>query len=258
MFVGHFGVAFAAKRVVPRTSLALLFAAAQFADLLWPLLVAIGLEQVRIAPGDTAFTPLDFVSYPYSHSLAWLVVWGVVFALIVVRLKPDTTYASAKPDTTYASGTGATQGSGTGVVSGFSRTFAILAALVVSHWVLDWITHRPDMPLYPRSAKFGLGLWNSIPATLAIELVLFAAGVWVYAASTRARDGVGRWAFVALVAFLTLVYLGNVFGSPPPSVTALWIVAVAGGLILLAWSWWVDSHRSDKSQGFKSQVSSLS
>src|SRR5215471_18702837 len=126
MFIGHFALGFAAKRAAPRTSLVLLFAAAQFADLLWPLLVAVGIEQVRIEPGNTAFTPLDFVSYPYSHSLALLAVWGVVFTLV------------------------------------FGRNFAILAGLVVSHWVLDWITHRPDMPLYPGSAKYGLGLWNSI------------------------------------------------------------------------------------------------
>jgi len=146
MFVGHFALGFAAKRAAPRLSLALLFVAAQLADLVWPLLIAIGIEQVRIDPGNTAFTPLDFVSYPYSHSLALLVVWGLALA--------------------YA-------------VCGVSRTGAILAALVVSHWVLDWVTHRPDMPLYPGSAQYGLGLWNSIPATVAIELAMFAAGVWI-------------------------------------------------------------------------------
>jgi hypothetical protein len=231
MFVGHFALGFAAKRAAPRTSLALLFAAAQFADLLWPLLVAAGIEQVRIEPGNTAFTPLDFVSYPYSHSLALLAVWGVVLALVAVpraavRLKPDTTDDSV-----------------TGVVSGFSRTFAIVTALVVSHWVLDWITHRPDMPLYPGSATYGLGLWNSIPATLAIELALFAAGVWIYAASTRALDRAGRWGFVGFVAFLLIAYFAAAFGAPPPSVTALWITGMIGGIVLLMWSWWLDRHR---------------
>jgi hypothetical protein len=208
MFVGHFALGFAAKRAAPRTSLALLFVAAQFADLLWPLLLAIGVEQVRIDPGNTAFTPLDFVSYPYSHSLALLVVWGLLLAIVV------------------------------------RRSALILAVLVVSHWLLDWITHRPDMPLYPGGAKYGLGLWNSLPLTLAIELAMFVAGVWIYAASTRARDRVGRWGFVAFVAFLLVVYVANVFGSPPPSVTAIWILGVIGGAILTAWSWWMDSHRS--------------
>jgi hypothetical protein len=212
MFVGHFALGFAAKRVAPRVSLAVLFAAAQLADLLWPLLVAVGVEQVRIDPGNTAFTPLDFISYPYSHSLALLVVWGVALAIVTVRHKRD--------------------------------AFAIVSALVVSHWVLDWITHRPDMPLYPGSARYGLGLWNSIPATLAIELAMFVAGVWMYAASTRARDGAGRWGFVTFVAFLLVAYLGNAFGSPPPSVTAIWIVGVIGAAILIAWSAWFDYHRA--------------
>src|SRR5215469_8302001 len=113
MFIGHFALGFAAKRAAPRTSLAVLFAAAQLADLLWPMLIAIGIEQVRIEPGNTAFTPLDFVNYPYSHSLAFLVVWAILFA-VVVRSAP-----------------------------------LLVALLVVSHWLLDWITHRPDMPLYP-------------------------------------------------------------------------------------------------------------
>jgi hypothetical protein len=214
VFVGHFALGFAAKRAAPRISLAVLFAAAQFADLLWPVLVALGVEQVRIDPGNTAFTPLDFISYPYSHSLAALIVWGIVFAAVV----------------------------------GLSRTSQIVALLVVSHWVLDWITHRPDMPIYPGSARYGLGLWNSVPATITIELAMFAIGVWIYAASTRARDAVGRWAFAAFVAFLVVVYLANAFGSPPPSVTAIWSLAIVGGAILIAWSWWMDRHRSPSSE----------
>ena len=215
MFIGHFALGFAAKRAAPRTSLAILFAAAQLADLLWPIFVAIGIEQVRIDPGNTAFTPLDFVSYPYSHSLAVLVVWGIVFGAIVVRLKADTT-----------------------------KTGVVVVLLVVSHWVLDWITHRPDMPLYPGGPRFGLGLWNSVPATLVVETALFAMCVWLYAAGTRARDGIGRWGFAGFVAFVLAAYASNVLGPPPPSVTALWIVAIAGAVVLLAWSVWFDRHRS--------------
>ena len=208
MFIGHFALGFAAKRAAPRAPLATLFAAAQFADLLWPVLVAIGVERVRIAPGITAFTPLDFVSYPYSHSLLLLAVWAAAFALI------------------------------------YRPAALIVAGLVVSHWVLDWITHRPDMPIYPGGPTFGLGLWNSIPATLAIELVMFGIGVWVYARATRPRDAIGRWGFASFVAFLLAVYLGNVFGGPPPSVTAIWSVGLVGGAVLLAWTWWFDRRRS--------------
>ena len=207
MFIGHFALGFAARRATPRVSLAWLFAAAQFADLLWPVLLAFGIEEVRIDPGNTAMTPLDFVSYPYSHSLLLLCVWGVVLAAIV------------------------------------RRNVVVVAALVISHWFLDFFTHRPDMPLYPGGAKVGLGLWNSVPAAMAIEAAMFAAGVWMYAGATRARDRQGRWGFWALVAFLVVVYVANVAGPPPPSVPAIWIAGIAGGLLLLAWSWWVDRHR---------------
>jgi membrane-bound metal-dependent hydrolase YbcI (DUF457 family) len=211
MFIGHFGLGLAAKRTAPGVSLAVLFAAAQLADILWPIFLAIGLEQVRIDPGNTAFTPFDFVSYPYSHSLAMLIVWGLLFGWIAApRRRP---------------------------------VFAILFALVVSHWVLDYVTHRPDMPLYPGGPKVGLGLWNSVPATLAVEVPLFLAGLWIYLRATRPRDAVGRWSFGILAATLLLIYLSNLIGPPPSSVTLLWIVGIAGGVIFLAWAWWADRHR---------------
>jgi hypothetical protein len=213
MFLGHFGVALAAKRLAPRASLALLILAAQLADVIWPVLVALGVEQVRIDPGNTAFTPLDFAAYPYSHSLLLLAVWGLALGLLA-----------------------------RGHVGG-RAALPLIAGLVVSHWVLDWITHRPDMPLFPRGPLLGLGLWNSVPWTLAVELVMFAGGSWLYLGHTRAKDAVGRWGFVALVAFLLVAYLANL-GSVPPSVTALYATAMAGVLVIAAWAWWVDRHRA--------------
>jgi hypothetical protein len=219
MFIGHFALGFAAKRATPRVSLATLCAATQVADLLWPVLVGIGIEEVRIDPGNTAVTPLDFVSYPYSHSLLMLIVWGVLFAFVFTSRGFSRTSIS------------------------FSRTFTLLAALVISHWVLDWITHRPDMPLYPGGSKVGLGLWNSVAATFALELPMFAVGLWIYARTTRPRDQKGRWGFWMIAAFLAIVYLANILGPPPPTVFALWTSAVAGGAILVIWIWWVDRHR---------------
>ena len=213
MFIGHIALAFAAKRVTPRVSLAMLLIAAQWADMLWPVLLAFGIEQVRIDPGNTAFTPLDFVSYPYSHSLVALVIWGVLI------------------------------GSAYRGIAGGRRIFGVLGALVVSHWVLDYVTHRPDMPLYPGSPKFGLGLWNSIPATVAIETVMYAAGLWIYLKSTRARDRIGRWAFLSLAALLMVIYAANLLSPPPPSVDALWMVALIGAALFTLWAWWADKHR---------------
>jgi membrane-bound metal-dependent hydrolase YbcI (DUF457 family) len=213
MFIGHIALALAAKRATPRVSLAMLLIAAQWADVLWPVLVAVGIEQVRIEPGNTAFTPLNFVSYPYSHSLAALVVWGIVI------------------------------GAAYRGIAGGRRTFWVLAALVVSHWVLDYVTHRPDMPLYPGGSKYGLGLWNSVPATMTIEGAMYGAGLLIYLRSTRPRDGIGRWAFLALAALLVVIYGFAAFGAPPPSINALWITALIGASVLTLWAWWADRHR---------------
>jgi len=212
LFIGHFALGFAAKRVAPRVSLVVLFGAAQFADLLWPVLLAFGIEQVRIDPGNTPFTPLDFVSYPYSHSLLALAVWGALYAWVF--------RAPERP-----------------------RRALLLAALVVSHWLLDFITHRPDMPLYPGGPKVGLDLWASVPATVAVEVVMFVAGVWLYASCTRARDRVGRWGFVGLAALFALAYVANVTSPPPPSVKALVIVSIIGAAVTMLLTWWVDRHR---------------
>ncbi len=99
------------------------------------------------------------------------------------------------------------------------------------------------MPLYPGSAKFGLGLWNSIPLTIAIEVAMFGVGVWLYLRATRARDKAGRWGFFTLAAFLPLAYFANLFGPPPPSLPALYWSAMIGFGILLTWAWWADQHR---------------
>ncbi len=154
MFIGHFALAFAAKRAAPRASLGTLFAAAQFVDLLWPTLLLTGMERVRIAPGITVVTPLDFEHYPFSHSLLAVAGWALAFGLVYALLR------------------------GGWKVAG--RAALVLAALVLSHWLLDALVHRPDLPLWPGGGmRVGAGVWNSLPLTLAVELVLFGAGIWI-------------------------------------------------------------------------------
>lgn len=217
MFLGHFALGLAAKRAAPGVSLAVLFAAAQLADLLWPVFLALGLEQVRIDPGNTVVTPLDFVSYPYTHSLVLLIVWGVVMGWIVARRE-----RGALP---------------------------IVAALVVSHWFLDFVTHRPDMPIYPGSARYGLELWKSVGATVAVEVPMFLAGVWIYMKTTQPKDGMGRWGFLLLITTLLLVYIGDMMtDGAPPSVPALTVVALIGGILFTAWSGLADRHRAPRSR----------
>jgi len=213
MFIGHFAVAFAAKRVQPSLSLGTSIVAAQLPDVLWPFLLLAGVEHVTVDPGNTAFTPLRFDSYPISHSLVTVIGWGLLFAAVhwVGKRRP--------------------------------RAAGLLAGLVVSHWVLDFATHRADMPLLPGSGpKVGLGLWNSVPATLVVEGLMFAAGIWLYLSGTRARDGVGRYALAALVAFLLVAYLASAFGPPPPSAHAI-ALASAPGFLVAFWAAWADRHR---------------
>jgi len=215
MFVGHFGLGFGAKRAAPAVSLGTLFLACQLADLLWPTLLLLGLEQVDVQPGATKMTPLNFVSYPYSHSLLALCVWGVVFGVGYLAIRRTRVSAAVT-----------------------------IALLVVSHWVLDFITHRPDLPLTLNGrARVGLGVWSSIPATLAVEGLIFAAGIAVYTRATVPRDRIGSIGLWSLVVFLVVVYLASSFGPPPPSAAAVAWSAQAMWL-LVAWAYWVDGHRT--------------
>jgi hypothetical protein len=214
MFIGHFAVGFTAKKFAPRASLAVLLAAPLFADMLWPVFLLLGWEQVRIDPGNTKFTPLDLFYYPWSHSLLMDCVWATAFALIYYAI------------TRY----------GTGAIAVWIG--------VISHWILDWITHRPDMPLYPGGPRLGLGLWNSISGTLLVELTMLALGIWLYVRTTRPRDRIGRYAFAAYVVLLLVLYIGDRFSGPPPSVAAIAWSGVIALLILLPWAWWFDVHRT--------------
>ena len=213
MFLGHFGVALAAKPLAPRPSLGTAIMAAQWADGIWPLFVLLGLEHVEIVPGVTRVTPLDFVSYPYSHGLVADIAWAALFALVYGRLRRDW------------------------------RGAFWLAALVLSHWVLDVAAHRPDMPIWPAGPKLGLGLWNSLPGTLVVEFALFGIGAWLYARAAPARDRLGRVLLATFVAVLAMIYVASVFGPPPPSERALAITGVLGWLFV-AWGYWIDRHRT--------------
>jgi hypothetical protein len=212
MFIGHFGLAMAAKSVAPRPSLGTLVLAAQLVDGVWPMFLLLGWETVAIEPGITAVTPLDFTSYPYTHSLVAGVAWAALLGGAYYALRRD-------------------------------RVGALwLGALVISHWLLDLLAHRPDLPLWPGGPRVGLGLWYSLPATLVVEFALFAVGAWIYASVTRPRDRLGSallWGFVIVLAAL---YLSAVFGPPPPSVGVLATSALLGWLFV-AWGYWIDRHR---------------
>jgi hypothetical protein len=213
MFIGHVGAAFAAKRFAPRTSLGTLVFTTGFLDLIWPIFLLVGVEHVRIAPGITTVSPFDFYDYPISHSLLTVLGWSFVVGLVYFALRR------------------------------YRRGAWVVGACVLSHWFLDWIVHRPDLPLWPRGAgKYGLGLWNSWPASLSVEIAVLAVGLWLYLRETRATDRVGSVGLLSFVLFLLIAWAASLLGGAPPSVKALaW-----GGLamwLLPFWAAWIDRHR---------------
>ncbi len=213
MFLGHYAVALAGKKAAPKVSLGTLVLSAQLADLLWPIFLLLGLEQVRIEPGITAASPLNFTYYPLTHSLVGALGWSLLFGVIYF------------------------------LVRHYPRGAWVVAAAVFSHWVLDLVVHRPDLQLAPWSdIRVGLGLWNSIPGTLAVEFGLYAVGVAVYLRTTSAADAVGRYALWALVAVLALIYVSSSVGPPPPSARVLAVFGL-GGWLFVPWGYWIDRHR---------------
>jgi hypothetical protein len=217
MFAGHAALAFAARRSAPDTSLGTLVAASYGLDLVWPFLVLAGVERLRVDPGNTAFTPLDFQWYPWSHSLLMSLAWAVLAGL------------------------------GVWAFSRRTRDALVVSALVMSHWVLDFLTHRPDLPLWPGEGApmAGLGLWNSVAGTYLVEGTLFAFCVLLYVRSTRPTSAIGSagmWSFLGLIA---LIWVIGPFGPPPPSETAVAAVALAVW-IFPVWAWWFDRHREPK------------
>jgi len=213
MFIGHYALGLAAKRIAPRTSLGTLFLAPSLADLLWPVFLLLGWERVRVTGGANPFLTLTFDAYPISHSLLTLIGWGILLA-VLYRWR-----------------------------SGDARAATVVALLVVSHWVLDFVTHVPDMPLYPGGPTVGLGLWNSVAGTVIIEGSMFVAGAWIYVTTTRARDAVGRYALWALLAFLLVSYVASLFTGPPPTLQAIEFGGIVFGWLFVGWAAWADRHR---------------
>jgi FtsH-binding integral membrane protein len=213
MFLGHFAVGLAGKAAAPKPSLGTLFLAAQFLDLLWPTLLMLNLEQAMISPEPGVLVPLKFTNYPISHSLLLVLGWGLLFGLVYWLIKKDT------------------------------RSAVILGLLVVSHWFIDLIVHVPDLPLYPGDAPMlGLGLWTSTIATIALEILLFIVGLWLYLKTTKAKNKTGNYSFWALVVFLVVIYFMNLFGPVPPNMEA---VAWGGQMqwLLVIWAYWADHNR---------------
>lgn len=227
MFIGHFAVGLAAKSAKPEISLGSYFLAAQFPDLLWPMLLSAGVEHVAIEPGNTEVTPLNFLHYPISHSLLMTLAWSSITFLLYYLFKKDV------------------------------KGSLLLAACVVSHWLLDFTSHGSDMPLtFSESSKVGLGLWNNKMLTILVESMLFAAGLFLYIKITRPKNKIGTYAFWTLIGSLAIIYIGNHVGPPPPNVSAIILTGHLQWLFIL-WAWWADRNRQSDSFSAETQRSGV-
>ena len=217
MFVGHYAVSFALKRFEKRASLAVLFLAVQFLDILFFPFVLLGIERMAIVPGFTASTNFDLEYLPYTHSLLAALLWSVlayvVFRWIVVR----------------------------------NQSVAVVVAIAVfSHWVLDLVVHTPDLPLWSDSSpKLGLGLWNNAAATYILEAALLIGGLWLYLGATSASTRVGKYGMGVFVALLLAINAVNIFGPPMgDSRLSLAVSAVTFYLLFAAMAFWLDRRRA--------------
>jgi membrane-bound metal-dependent hydrolase YbcI (DUF457 family) len=213
MGIGHFAVGFAAKRAAPRVSLGLLLLSGMFVDLLWVVFIAAGVEHARIVPGITAANAFDLYDYPITHSLIGSLGWAALFGAIYFAYRRERAAA------------------------------LVLGAGVASHWILDVVAHRPDVPVLPRGPYLGLGLWYSLPATILVEGTLLLAGVAVYARATRGLDRIGTWGLVALVGLFLVIHVAGYLGPPPPSLNAVVATTPPFLALTLVAAHVIDRHR---------------
>jgi hypothetical protein len=212
MFLGHYGVAFGGKTIARKPSLGTFTLAAQLADLVWPILLLAGVERVRIVPGLMAASPMDFTYYPFTHSLVTQTLAGAVFGAFYFALRKD------------------------------GRGALILGAAVVSHWFLDLLVHRPDLPVWPGGPKLGFGIWNSVVLTLLAEALVFGGGLVLYLRATTAKDRIGNWALWSLVALLVATYAAASLETPPADSGPVAVSALVLWLFV-PWGYWIDRHR---------------
>ena len=217
MFVGHYGVSFAAKRLDRTIPLWALFLAVQLLDVGWGILVPLGVEKVRIVPGITASNPLDLYYMPFTHSLVAALLWSLGV------------YAACRSMRAFGAS---------------HRAALLVAAAVFSHWVLDVIVHRPDLPVYDDTLKLGLGLWNYPAPAFLLEVAVLFGGMLLYLRSTAASTPLGRYGMPVFGVIMLLVQAAVFFGPPPRSAGAAALTALLLYSLFAGVAGWLDRQRS--------------
>ncbi|KAA3633518.1 MAG: hypothetical protein DWP97_08970 [Calditrichaeota bacterium] len=219
MFIGHYGVGFALKKFDSILSLGWLFIAVQLVDIFWTILIFFGIERVEIVPGITEANPLDFVYYPFTHSLVAFIIWSLIVGLIVYfgKIKSSLSKKSLS------------------LLLGFG---------VFSHFILDLLVHRPDIPLMGTdSIKLGIGLWNYSALAYILEMVIFIGGVFIYFKSKKQfikSKKIGLYIFTIL---LLVINLANLYGPPPENTQMIAVVGFISYILFASFGFWVDSEK---------------
>jgi hypothetical protein len=228
MFIGHFGIGFALKKVEPGLSLGLLIFGAILLDILFGLFLLAGLEHAKIVPGATVVSPFEFYDYPLSHSAVGAVIWATA-GFLAYWLWPKGDRAQRK------------------------RPAFVLAAAIFSHFILDVISHTPDMTLFGNNLPgLGLSLWNSLAGTMIVELGLLLIGIVLYMSATHSVSSSGKYGLALLVLMLIVFFIANIFGPPPPDMISVAVTMTAGQLALVAIAYWVDRNRIANRPGWSS------
>jgi hypothetical protein len=212
MFVGHYGVSFAARPVGRSVPLWVWFIAVQWIDIVWSVLVLLGIEKLRVIPGFTEANAYDLYYMPYTHGLPGSIVLSFVLGALVALFTPGNR----------------------------ATTIVLVTAASFSHWVLDLFVHVPDLPLYDNAAKVGFGLWRHVVFSFPLELIVLGLGAWFYARMTTFASIGGRYAYWGFVVFLAAVQVYANFGPPPSSPDAMAVTALVFYAVLAFAAAWVE------------------
>ena len=214
MHVGHFATGLIGKRVDPKLSLGTMILASMLADVLWGVFMLAGVEEVEITNGRGAGNYFHPINIALSHSLVMLSVWGALFAGAHFLWRRS------------------------------GHAALLLFFLVVLHWPLDVIAHKSDMPLAPGlPQQFGFGLWTNLIATILVEGGLWLLSIVLYLRTTRSRSRLALFIFWPVVLLVTLSWLNNIAGPPPPDVRIAPMLSLIYFSLIIAWGYWVNRLR---------------
>jgi hypothetical protein len=223
MFIGHYGVAYAAKAVAPKAPLAAYFLAVQALDVLFSVFVLGGIEHLEIVHQYTRYNPYRLYDMPITHSLVGSLGWAVAVGILAAMLRLP------------------------------RRESSWLGLAVFSHFILDLLVHTPDLSIAGgNTARLGLGLWNNVPVVLVLELLVLLGGWMLFNRSQRSDTTFPKQRNRIFLGILALLTVATPFMPDPASPTAFAVQALVAYCALAwasAWSVGESLFKTSKLQG---------